>query len=361
MARNLKNATVVITGASSGIGRASALRFASEGANVIGVARRREALESLVAEIEAQGGSALAMPADVRDEAALKDVADTAVATFGTLDVWVSNAGVTALAPFEATPPDVYRQVFETNYFGTVHSARAALPHFRRQNSGVLINNASLLAEVGGPYLAAYASSKFAIRGLGDSLRGDLRRTKIEVCTLMPGSIDTPIFQHAANYSGRTVKALNPVVDVDRVAKAIVSLAKRPRRERVVGNAARFQVTQHRLAPGPVERMMAVQVEHDHFKDEPSGATSGAVLEPMPEFTGTRGGWKKEAAPGRLGARRIALAALGLGAGAALGRAARGARRGSRNGDTELLTREVAVVEGELAPGSVPPPQPPLA
>ncbi len=283
-------------------------------------ARREDLLKELAGECEHLGGRALDVPTDVTDEQAVNELARKAVETFGRLDVWVNNAGVTLFSRFEEAPIEEYRRVFETNLFGYVYGARAALPYFREQGSGVLINNDSVVAKASQPYTSAYVTSKFAVRGLSECLREELilDGTKdIHVCTLMPASIDTPLFQHGANYTGRAPKALNPVYDAEKVAKAIIRCAERPKREVIVGNAGRLLALQHALSLGLYENMAARQIDTDHFQDEPASPTSGNLFEPVPEGTGVSGGWKH--AGGNVSARRMALAgAAAAAAGAGL-------------------------------------------
>ena len=306
MPRKLGDSVVVITGASSGIGRAAALAFARRGASVVLAARREEPLREVESECERAGGSALAVPTDVTDETAVEALANRALERFGRIDTWVNNAGVTVFARFEDAPPRAYERVIETNFFGYVYGARAALRRFREQASGVLINNASINGRVGSPYASAYVASKWAVRGWSESLRQELRAADdIHVCVVLPASIDTPFFQHAANYTGRRVKPLSPLYGVDKVADAIVGLAERPRREVIVGGAGRLMSWQHTLAPALAERAFAAQVEKDHFQDGGAPATEGNLFEPVGEGTGESGGW---AAGSTLPLRRAAVA-----------------------------------------------------
>jgi len=319
MPRKLGDSVVVITGASSGIGRAAALAFAREGSGVVLAARREQLLLEAAAECEAQGGQALAVPTDVTDEGAVEELARRAVEHFGRIDVWVNNAGVGLFSRFEEAPMDAYRRAIETDLFGYIYGARAALPLFREQGSGVLINNSSVVAKASQPYTSAYVISKVGVRALSESLRQELildGAKDIHVCNVMPASIDTPFFQHAANYTGRAAKALNPVYDAERVAKTMVRCAKRPKREVIVGNAGRMLALQHTLSLGLYERVAARMIDRDHFQDRPAPPGAGNLFDPMPEGTGVSDGWKSD---GKSPAGRAALVGAAVAIPALLG------------------------------------------
>lgn len=310
MPRALADSVVVVTGASSGIGRASALAFAERGARVVVAARREEALRGLASEC----GDALAVPTDVTDEAAVQELARRAVETYGRIDVWFNNAGVYLLGRFEDTPPEAFRQVVETNFFGAVHGARAALPRFRSQGNGTLINTASILGRVAGPYLSAYSAGKFAIRGLTEALRQELRGAgDIHACAVLPAPIDTPLFRHTANYTGRAVKPPRPVYDADQVARAVVSLAERPRKEVIVGGSGRMLAVQQRLSLRLGEWGSAVYIEADTFADGSAPPTDGNLYAPVRGRETVGDGWRSNvvlrSAPALLAA---ALPAAGL-------------------------------------------------
>ena len=292
VARDLSKSVVVVTGASSGIGRATALAMAQAGASVVLTARRESALQDAAAECERQGAAALAVPGDTRRPQDLGSVADQAVERFGGIDVWVNNAAVTLFGRFDEAPPDLWREVIEVNLFGYVNGARAAIPALRRRGGGSLINVGSVNSRVGAPYVSAYVASKFAVRGLGECLRDELRAENIDVSTIMPASIDTPLFQHAANFMGRAAKPLRPVIRPQRVAAAIVRCARRPRREMIVGVSGRQLVLMHELVPWAFERFMTRNVQREHFLRQPLAPTPGNVREPMPAWDGVTGGWK---------------------------------------------------------------------
>jgi len=139
--------------------------------------------------------------------------------------------------PFEDVPSADFRRVIETNLLGYVHGARAAVRQFRPQGGGVLINNASIAGVVPMPYFSAYTAAKFGVVGFGLALRQELRGSGIEVCTVLPSSIDTPIFQHAGNYQGHPIRAMTPTYRPDQVARALISVAERPRRVAIVGGS----------------------------------------------------------------------------------------------------------------------------
>ncbi|AUX27483.1 short-chain dehydrogenase [Sorangium cellulosum] len=314
MRERFRDTVVVITGASSGIGRATALEFARRGAAVTLAARREQPLREVAAECEQAGGKALVVPADVTNEALVMEVARRTVEAFGRIDVWVNNAAVTLFGLFEQTPSEPYRRVIETNLFGYIHGARAALAQFRRQGSGVLINVASMVSRLSEPYVSAYVASKHAIRGLSQSLRQELevlRARDIHVCVVMPATIDTPLFQHAGNYTGRAPRAMPPVYPPERVARAIVRLARTPRREVYVGSSALQLALLSFLAPGLTERLLARTVDRLHLQHGRTAyATNGNLFTPLVEGTTVSGGWKPRGKKRLLRAAVVGLAAL---------------------------------------------------
>jgi NAD(P)-dependent dehydrogenase (short-subunit alcohol dehydrogenase family) len=303
----LKRSVVVVTGASSGIGRATALAFADKGATVVVTARRGEVLEDVAEACRRQGADALAMACDVADAEGVDALAREVAGRFGRIDVWVNNASVHLFAPIDEGPVEHWHRVVETNVFGTFHGIRAALPWMREQGEGVIVNVSSVLGKMGSPYQSAYVASKHAIRAISDCTRQELLDVPgIQVCSVLPGPIDTPIFQHAANFTGRQVKPIKPVIDAGRVADTIVACARRPRREAVVGGSSMQMLALARLAPSLLERIVARQIDRDHFADRPSGPWDGNVLEPIEEGAAVSGGWARSGRQVGEGARRAA-------------------------------------------------------
>ncbi len=307
----VRDSVVVVTGASSGIGRATAVAFAANGAAVVLAARRAEALDEVTRECAAAGGSALAVPTDVTSADDVQELARRALARFGRIDVWVNCAAVTAFAPFQEIPLADFRRILDVNIMGYVHGARAALPHLRDQGKGVLVNVSSIVSAVPQPYTHAYSMSKAAVRVLSASLRQELRldgAKQVKVCTVLPATIDTPFFEHTANYTGRKAKAMPPVYSAERVAKTIVNLVRVPRREVIVGPMGRNLVMQAKLAPGLTERLMAIQVDKAHlYRTRPAPATDGNLFEPAPGTGSVSGGWHGKR---RTAVRRALSAAL---------------------------------------------------
>ena len=292
-----RESVVVITGASSGVGRATALHFAGPGVGLALAARRVKALEDVADQCRQRGALAITVPTDVTDPEAVQTLADRAVAEFGRIDVWVNNAAVSYFSPLLEVPLQDVRQVLDVNVMGCVHGARAALPVMRRQGRGVLINISSVVAEIPLPYTSAYSMSKAAVRALGVSLRQELRLEglgHVHVCTVVPASIDTPFCRHAANYTGRAARPVAPVSDARAVARAVMGAARRPRREVVVGALGRSMVLQHKMAPGPTESLIERLIPVLHFSGEHTTvSTAGNLYEPCPDPATAKisGGW----------------------------------------------------------------------
>ncbi|WP_439958756.1 SDR family oxidoreductase [Pseudomonas silesiensis] len=248
----LYNKLVVITGASSGIGRAAAHAFAGEGARLVLGARDEAALNEVVEECAAHGATALAVQTDVTNSEQMRALADRAAAFGnGQIDIWINNAGVGAVGRFEETPLEAHEQVLQTDLIGYLRGAYVAWPYFKAQKRGTLINTLSLGSWVAQPYAAAYSASKYGLRGLSEALRGELiGYPDIHVCDIYPAVMDTPGFRDAGNFTGHALKPPPPLYDPHLVAQAMVACALRPRPSTTVGGAATMARLAHFLVPG---------------------------------------------------------------------------------------------------------------
>ena len=290
----IKGCVVVVTGASSGIGRATAKALAARGARVVLVARDADSLREAAAECADAGAETLIATADVSDPEAVEAAAARAVERFGRIDAWVNAASVMMFGSFVDVPLEDLRRVLDVNLMGYVHGCRAALPRMIEQGRGVVVNVSSLLGVVALPFGSSYTMAKFAIRGLGGSLRHELRLSGVRgvrVCTVLPGPIDTPIFSNAANYSGRRSRALPPVSTPERVARIIVNQIRLPRPEVIAGGflAHAFHL-QHRVLPSTAERVLALETDRWCLsRTETAAPGPGNLYRPAPGRT--HGGW----------------------------------------------------------------------
>jgi short-subunit dehydrogenase len=322
MRRQPASRVVVITGASSGIGRATALAFAMCGCHVVLAARRKHALESLAEHCRREGVEALVVPTDVADEGQVQALAARTVEAFGRIDVWINNAGVAQFGRFDETPSQDFRRVIETNFFGSVHGARVALARFREQGYGTLILVGSVVGAVPQAFTSAYAASKHAMRGLADSLRMELSLDDapgIRICSVLPASYDTPIFTSAANHVGWAPCPLTPTNDPAALAAALVRLAASPRREVVIGRGGRTAMVAHALAPALYEWVMARVLARHHFEPRAVPRGPGNLYEPATGPATIHGGFGRSPDGSTELLGKLALAgAIGLLASAAL-------------------------------------------
>jgi len=282
--RPIHEQVVVVLGASSGIGRAAALRFAQCGAAVVVSARSSAGLESLVAEIRSSGGRGEAVVCDVADVEQVQAVADAALLTYGRIDTWVNCAGVALFAPFEHTTAEEFKRVVEVNLLGQVHGAMAALPHLRR-DGGSLICVSSMGAKRGIPLQTAYCASKHGIDGFVESLRAELRhdRSPVSLTNIMPATINTPLFDNARTKLGVKPTAPPPVYQPNLVVDAILHAAEHPVRDLIVGGAARAVILTESLAPRLLDAVLSTVGYRLHYTKElkPQGAPDN-LDEPLP-------------------------------------------------------------------------------
>ena len=247
---------VAITGASAGIGRATALRLARDGAAVVVSARRGDRLEALVREIEAAGGRALAIVADVTREEDMRRLVRETVERLGRLDVMVCNAGFGIQGTLNDAAGEHMRQLLEVNYLGTFHAARAALPLFEARGAGHLIFVSSIVGKRGVPQMGAYAATKFAQVGLAECLRAELSGSAIHVSVVLPVSTDTEFFLVMKEKCGIASRARGPRQTAEQVAAAIARAITHPSPEIYPYPKARGLVLLNAIAPGFCDRFV---------------------------------------------------------------------------------------------------------
>ncbi|UTA53152.1 SDR family oxidoreductase [Lysobacter soli] len=273
MARHkpIERQVIVITGASSGIGLATALTAAEKGATVVMLARSEQTLAEIAEEIRASGGNALALTVDVGDADAVAEAVDRIVADFGRIDTWVNNAGVSIYGSLDEIGLEDARRLFDTNFWGVVHGSLAALPHLRREN-GALINVGSEVSEAVVPLQGMYTASKHAVKGFTDALRVEVEnvdRSGMSVVLIQPTAVNTPFPEHARNYMSREPKLPDPQIDPAQVAAAIIEAAQSGGRDIKVGSMARLNVMASRLMPRVADRLSARQVDKQQLDEAP--------------------------------------------------------------------------------------------
>jgi NAD(P)-dependent dehydrogenase (short-subunit alcohol dehydrogenase family) len=244
--------SVVITGASSGVGRATAIAFARQGSRVALIARGLDGLQATLADVERAGGEGLVIPADVSDEAAVQKAADAIVGRWGGIDVWVNNAMVTVFSDIARLEPAELRRVTEVTYHGAVWGTMAALRHMTQRGRGVIVQVGSALAYRSIPLQSAYCAAKSALRGFTDSLRSELIHAKspVHVTMVHLPAVNTPQFDVARSRLGRRPRPLGTIYQPELAARAIVWAAQHRRRELWVGASTEEAIFGTRLAPG---------------------------------------------------------------------------------------------------------------
>ena len=312
------NKIAVITGASSGIGMATALEFARHGYHLVLAARRIKELETVAVECRSYGVNALAVAVDTSDDQAVHQLGQVAEQTYGHVNVWVNSAAVYLTGKFQDQPLADMKRLMEVNFFGYVHGSHAALTLFRKQASGTLINVSSVNAKAPQPYVSIYSASKAAIKSLDESLRMELYleglQDSIHVCTVMPAVTDTNFFQNGANYTQRAVKAPEPVYDPEMVARKIYHLTLAPKREIITGQSGRLMALQHATMPAQYEKQIAKYTEARLVDDdEPASDTQGNLYKPSAN-RGMRGGWSEQRTTNKEINTGLALSLAGLGA-----------------------------------------------
>jgi NAD(P)-dependent dehydrogenase (short-subunit alcohol dehydrogenase family) len=248
--RPIAQQVVVVSGASSGIGRAVARAAGARGAKVVVAARNTEALEQAVAEVDAAGGEGLAVPGEATSEADAESLCARAVERFGRIDTFVATVMVTVYAEVEQLDAEELRRVMDVNFLGRAHAYRAALPHLKASR-GTFIDVNSGLAYRGIPLQAAYCASKAAARTYFESARVELEkhRTGVDLCLILPGGINTPQFDRGRQKLGEQPQPIPPIYQPEIVAAAVLRCAERPERELPVTWGAQKLLWGQKLSP----------------------------------------------------------------------------------------------------------------
>jgi NAD(P)-dependent dehydrogenase (short-subunit alcohol dehydrogenase family) len=286
--------TVLITGGSSGIGRATALELAARGARLVLVARGRDSLEEAAAEAQAAGaGEVVVHVADVTDEDAVRAAVEDTVTRFGRLDVVVHAAQVMAYGTIEELPRDVYETVVDVAVHGTANVARVVLPVFRKQAAGHLVVVNSLLGSIAAPLMGSYVTAKWGQLGLVRVLQQETRdEPGISVSAVQPGGVDTPIYVQAASWTGSTGRPPPPVYSPQRVARAVLSTLDRPRRVVQAGLFNPLITAGFRLLPGVYDYLVGPLLQRMAIANDEVPPTAGNVFESQQDGNATEGRWR---------------------------------------------------------------------
>lgn len=312
----LKGKVLVITGASSGAGRAAALEFAQLKTRLVLAARNEAALQETAKECIELGAEAIVVPTDVSDSKAMIALANAATKWQGRIDVWINNAGVLAAGPFDKMPMALHEQVIRTNLIGYMNGAHAVLPIFKQQKAGVLINNISIGGYLPVPYGTGYTASKFGLRGFSEALKAELSNWPgIHVCDLFPAFLDSPGILHAGNYTGKVLKPAPPVYDPRRVAQAMIAVAASPVNNRYVGSISPIFKLGHALFPELMTNITG-WVMRRYFKNAKDiELTDGNIYQTVDHGMATHGGFGLPGKPGEHRKYFAAAISLGLAAG----------------------------------------------
>jgi NAD(P)-dependent dehydrogenase (short-subunit alcohol dehydrogenase family) len=285
----IEEQVIVITGASSGIGLATAMLAAKRGAKVVFSARSQETTSTIVEDINRSGGSAIFVPCDVANRAEVEQLARAAIDRFGRIDTWVNNAGVSIYGRLDEVSEQDSRRLFDTNFWGVYHGCLAALPHLKTQG-GALINLGSEVSEAVVPLQGMYSASKHAVKGFTDALRVEIEemdKAPVSITLIQPTATNTPFPQHARNYMDKEPKLPAPLDDPEDVAEAILAAATHPTRSKKVGAMSKVNTVTAKIAPKLGDKIAAKQADRQQYDESPRHP--GGTLDRAGELVGATG------------------------------------------------------------------------
>jgi short-subunit dehydrogenase len=268
--KRIEDQVVVITGASSGIGLATAKMAAERGARVVLAARDADGLASARVEIEGAGGRAITVISDVAVFEDVRAIARRAIEAFGGFDTWINNAGLSIYGPIEEVPVEDARRLFDVNYWGIVHGSLTAVSHLK-DHGGAVINLGSVTSARAIPLQGHYSASKHAVKAFTDALRMEIETegAPVSITLIKPGAIDTPFPEHARNYMEAEPKHPAPVYDPSVVAEAILFCAEHARRDLIVGGGGKMTAAMHNV-PRVADRYMRATMFQGQKAKRPS-------------------------------------------------------------------------------------------
>lgn len=296
----IEQQVVAVVGASSGIGRETALQFAKRNAKVVVSARTESGLASLVDEITALGGEAIAIPADVAEFEQVKSIVDKTIDSYGRLDTWVQAAGTAIIAPFEQVTPEEFKRVIDVNLMGSVYGAMVAMPHLRQTGRGAFIAVSSVEARRSMPLQSAYSASKHGMEGFLDSLRSELKQEgfPISITNILPSVINTPFYNKARTKLGVMPTGIPPYYQPSLVAEAILHAAENPTRDMIVGDVGRVIDLFQKLVPDLTDTLVGAiavpgqRTERIKATDDPNN-----LFEPIEGYDTTTGDFTDKTIP----------------------------------------------------------------
>jgi short-subunit dehydrogenase len=267
----LDQQVIVITGASSGIGLATAESAAQQGAKLVLAARSGQTLDEVCQRIKSAGGQAIYVVADVAKRDQVDHVAEAALQKFGRIDTWINDAGLSIYGRLDETQEEDARRLFDTNFWGVVNGSLAALPYLKI-NGGALINVGSEVSDAVVPLQGMYSASKHAVKGFTDALRveiEELDEAPVSITLIQPTAVDTPFPQHARNYMDQEPKLPTPMIEPQKVAEAILKAAVKPERDVKVGAMSKLNTMTAKIAPGLGDKMSAKQADRQQYQEAP--------------------------------------------------------------------------------------------